>query len=152
MKIRAFLITTKVLIYLKDCRTALKEAPPAAARETLPIVSTKVESIAQCGTVPVPPITGPSKMSKSWLTRGAAQYLGKMKEDSGRKKRAHELGQLPTSLAALMDQFWEFLWLEYTVHKFCNIRMLLHSSIFLFLLRLALQHLAVAARSMLQTR
>ena len=29
----------------------------------------------------VPPITGPPKMSKSWLIREAAQYLGKMKEE-----------------------------------------------------------------------
>ena len=66
-------------IYLKGCGTALKEDPPAAARETLPIVATKLESTAQCGKIPVPPITGPPKMSKSWLIRGAAQYLGKMK-------------------------------------------------------------------------
>ena len=56
--------------YLKGCGTALKEAPPAAARETLPIVATKLESTTQCGTVPVSPITEPPKMSKSWLVRG----------------------------------------------------------------------------------
>ena len=53
----------KLFIYLKGCGTALKEAPPAAARETFPIVATKLESTAQCGTVPVPPITGPPEMS-----------------------------------------------------------------------------------------
>ena len=57
-------------IYLKGCGTALKEVPPVAAREALPIVATKVESTAQCETVPVPPITGPPKMSNSWLFRG----------------------------------------------------------------------------------
>ena len=47
--------------FLKGCETALQEAPPGAARETLLIVATKPESTAQCGTVPVPPpppITG----------------------------------------------------------------------------------------------
>ena len=75
------------LIYLKDCGTALKKAPLAAARKTLPIVATKLESTAECGMVPVPPVTGPPKMSKLWLIRGAAQYLGKMKE-TGEKKGA----------------------------------------------------------------
>ena len=37
----------------------------AAARESLPIVAAKLESTAQCGGVPVPPITGPPKISKS---------------------------------------------------------------------------------------
>ena len=94
-------------LFLKGCEAALKEASRAAARETLPIVATKLESTAQCETVPIPPITGPPKMSKSWLIRMAAQYIGKLKRDSGRKKGAHELGQLPTSLAAFMDQFRE---------------------------------------------
>ena len=57
-------------IYLKGCEPALKEAPTAAAREALPIIATKLKSAAQCGTVSVPPITGPPKMSKSWLIRG----------------------------------------------------------------------------------
>ena len=52
-----------VIIYLMGCEAALKEAPPAAARETLPTVATKLESTAHCGTVPVPPITGPPEMS-----------------------------------------------------------------------------------------
>ena len=43
------------------CETALKEASPAAARETLPIVATKLESTAQYGTVPVPPLPGRPK-------------------------------------------------------------------------------------------
>ena len=47
-------------------------------------------------------------MSKLWLIRGAAQYLGKMKEETvGGKKGVHELGQLPISLAAFTDQFRE---------------------------------------------
>ena len=33
------------------------------------------------------PITGPPKMSKSWLIRGAPQSLGKMKEETGGEKR-----------------------------------------------------------------
>ena len=33
-----------IFIYLKGCGTALKEAPPVAARETLPIVATKLET------------------------------------------------------------------------------------------------------------
>ena len=41
-------------IYLKDCGTILKEARPAAAQETLPIVVAKLERTAQCGTAPVP--------------------------------------------------------------------------------------------------
>ena len=64
-----------LLIYLKGCGTTLKEAPPAAARETLPIVATNLECTAQCGTVSVPPITGPPKMSKLWRIRTAAQFL-----------------------------------------------------------------------------
>ena len=48
-------LTFHLFIYLKGCGTALKEAPPAAARETLPMVATNLESTAQCGTVPVPP-------------------------------------------------------------------------------------------------
>ena len=40
---------------------------------------------------PVPPINGPPKMRKSWLIRGAAQCLGKIKEETVRKKGAHEL-------------------------------------------------------------
>ena len=71
------------------------------------IVAAKLESTAQCGTVPVLPITGPLKMSKSWVIRGAAQYLGKMKEETVREEGAHELCQLPTSLAAFADQFWK---------------------------------------------
>ena len=39
--------------------------------------------------------------------RKAALYLSKNEKDCGRKKRAHELCQLPTSLAAFMDQFRE---------------------------------------------
>ena len=76
-----------IFLYLKGCGTVLKKAPPAAARETLPIFAAKLESIAQCGTVPVPPITGPPKMNKSWLIRRAAQYLGKMKEKTVVDKR-----------------------------------------------------------------
>ena len=65
---------------------------------------------ARCGTVPVPPITEAPKLSKSWLIRGAAQYLGKMKEGTvGEKKGAHELNQLPTSLIAFRDQLREGL-------------------------------------------
>ena len=52
-----------LFIYLKGRGTALKEAPPAAPRETFLIVATKLESTAQCGTVPVAPITGPPEMS-----------------------------------------------------------------------------------------
>ena len=79
------------LIYLKGYETTQKEPPPAAAWETLPNVATKLESTAQCRTVPVPPITVPPKMSKSWLIREAAQYLGKIKETVGEKKGAYEL-------------------------------------------------------------
>ena len=47
-------------------------------------------------------------MSKLWLIRGAAQYLGKMKEETvGEKRGPHELCQLPTSLAGFTDQFRE---------------------------------------------
>ena len=88
--------------YLKGCETALKEAPPAAARETLHSVATKLESTAQCGTVPVPLINGPPKISKSWLIRRAAQYLGKMKEAVGEKREPMN-SQLPTSLAAFTN-------------------------------------------------
>ena len=42
-----------LFIYLKGCGTVQKEDPPAAVRETLPIVATKLESTAQCGMVPV---------------------------------------------------------------------------------------------------
>ena len=94
---------------LKGCGTVLKVALPAAARKTLPTVAAKLESIAQCGTVPVPPITGPSKISKSLLIRGTAQHLEKNeRRDSVRKKRGpNELSQLPTLLTALTDQFRE---------------------------------------------
>ena len=45
-------------------------------------------------------------MSKMWLIRVAAQYLKKWKKRvREKKKRAHELGQLPTSLAPLTDQY-----------------------------------------------
>ena len=81
-----------LFIYLKGYGTALKEEPPAAARDTLPIVATKLESTAQCGTLPVPPITGPPKINKSWLIRGTAQYIGKMKEETVKKNGTHELG------------------------------------------------------------
>ena len=60
-------------ICLKGCGTVLNKVPPAAARKTLPIVATKLKSTAQCGTVPVPLITGPPKMRVS--------YLGKMKDE-----------------------------------------------------------------------
>ena len=71
------------------CETVLKEAPPAPARETFPIVAAKLESTVQCGTVPALPITGPPKMSKSWQIKGAAQYLVKMKEETvGEKRRS----------------------------------------------------------------
>ena len=60
------------------------EAPPAAGRETLPIVATKLESTAQCEAVSVPPIAGLPKRSKLW---GAAQCLGKMKEETVGEKR-----------------------------------------------------------------
>ena len=73
-------------IYLKGCGTALKEAPPAAAQDPLPIFATKLESIAQCGAFPVSPFTGLPTMRKSWLIREAAQYIGKMKEETVRKK------------------------------------------------------------------
>ena len=75
------------IFYLKGCETVLKETPSTAARETLLIVAAKLESTAQCGTVPVPPITGPPKMNKSLIIRGAAQYLGKMKEETVGEKR-----------------------------------------------------------------
>ena len=76
-----------LFIYLKSYGTALSEAPPTAARVTFPIVATKLESTAQCNTVPVLPITGPLKMSKLWLIRGAAQNLGKIKKKTvGEKK------------------------------------------------------------------
>ena len=52
-----------IIIYLKNCGTAQKEVSPAAARATLPIVATKLESAAQCGTIPIPPITSPPEMS-----------------------------------------------------------------------------------------
>ena len=42
---------------LKGCGTVVKEAPPAAARETLLIVAAKLKSTAQCGTVNVPPLS-----------------------------------------------------------------------------------------------
>ena len=82
---------------LNGCGTALKVAPPAAARETLPIVSTKLDSTMQCETLRVLSITGPPIMSKSWLIRGAAQYLGKMKEETVGEKRgpANSVNYLP---------------------------------------------------------
>ena len=52
-------------IYLKGCGTAVKEAPPAAVRETLLFVASNLESTALCETFPVPPSTGPPKMGKS---------------------------------------------------------------------------------------
>ena len=73
---------------IKGDETVLMEALPAAVRETLPIVSAKVESTAQCRTVPVSPITEPPKMRRSWLIGGAAQYLEKMKEQTVRKKKS----------------------------------------------------------------
>ena len=36
--------------FFKDCGTVLKEAPPAAVREILPIASTKLESPTSYGT------------------------------------------------------------------------------------------------------
>ena len=40
------------IFYLKGCGTVLKEDPPAAAGETLPIVAAKLETTGQWGTVP----------------------------------------------------------------------------------------------------
>ena len=76
----------KYLFNVKGCGTTIKEALPAAARETLFIVATKLESIAKCGTIPVPPITGIPKMSRSWRIRGAAQYMEKMKAETMENK------------------------------------------------------------------
>ena len=85
----------------------------------------RIWSTAQCGAVTYPPPHSPTigqpKMRKSWLIRGggAAQYLGKMK-DNARKKGAHELCQLPTSLAAFTEQFREekaFLHLKLNIAK-----------------------------------
>ena len=45
-------------------------------------------------------------MRKTWLIKGAAQYLGKMEETVG-ENMTHELYQLSTSLAAFTDQFSE---------------------------------------------
>ena len=59
-------------------------------------------------------------MRKSLLILGAAQYLGKI-EDSGIKKGAHEICQLPTSLPAFTDQFRggkAYLHLKYNLAKF----------------------------------
>ena len=60
-------------------------------------------------------------MSKSWLIRGGGTIRWKNeRRDSGRKKGAHELGQLPTSLAAFMDQFREgkaYLYLKFNLAK-----------------------------------
>ena len=73
---------------LSCCGIVLKEARSAAARESRPIVAAKLASTAQCGTVPVPPIIRPPKMSKSWLIRGGGTVAWKneKKRDSGRKK------------------------------------------------------------------
>ena len=95
-----------IFIHLKDRATALKEVPPAAAQETLPIVATKLESTGQCGTVPVPPITEPPKMSKSRQIRGAAQYFGKIKEETVGEKKGlmtfvNYLPHLPPSRTSL---------------------------------------------------
>ena len=59
----------------------LKEAPPGAARKTQPIVA---ELNREYRTMPIPvlPITGPPNMNQSWLIKGAAQYLEKMKEET----------------------------------------------------------------------
>ena len=96
------------IYFLRGCGTVLKKAPLAAARENLPIVAAKLESTAQCRTVPVPSNTGLPKMRESWLIKGAAQCRGKMNEETvGDKKRVHELSQLPPSLTALTDQFRE---------------------------------------------
>ena len=95
------------IIYLQSCGTTLKETSAAAARETLPIVAAKLESTAQGGTVPVSSITGPPKMSNSWLIRGAAQYFEKMREETvGEKKRvlmksANNPPHCPCSLTSL---------------------------------------------------
>ena len=90
MKLLYFVELQLIIIYLKGCGSAHKEAPPAAAGETWPIVATTLESTAQCGTVtvpPPPPITRPPKMSKSRLVRVAAQYLEKLKEETVGEKR-----------------------------------------------------------------
>ena len=92
---------------MKGCETVLKEAPLTSARETLPNVAAKLESTAECGMVPIPPITNPPNMSKSWLIREAVQCSGKMKEETLKKKSAHELCQLLTSLTARTIQFME---------------------------------------------
>ena len=65
----------RLFLLLKGCGSVLKEAPPAAARETLPIVAAKLENTEQCGRVSVLPITGLQKMSKSGLIKWAAHYL-----------------------------------------------------------------------------
>ena len=80
-----------------------KGGPPPAARETVHIVATKLESTAQCVTVLVPTITGPPKMSKSSVIRERHSTLKNKRRDSGRKKGAYKLRKLPTSLAAFMD-------------------------------------------------
>ena len=45
-----------VIFYLNGCETVLKVAPPAAARYPLLMVAAKLETTAQCETVPVPPL------------------------------------------------------------------------------------------------
>ena len=74
----------RLIDYLKGCGTVLKETPPATGTGNLAhCCRAKLESTAQCCTIPVPPITGTLKMSKSQLIKVKEQYLGKMNETVG---------------------------------------------------------------------
>ena len=102
---KLFKIVHKIfLLYLKGWETALKVAPPAAARETLPHVATKLESTAQCRMFPVPP---PPHYRTAAQNEQVVANEGGGIDETVRKKGAHELCQLPTSLAAFTDQFRE---------------------------------------------
>ena len=84
------------IIYLKSCGTALKEAPPAAARGNFAHCCHGTGEYRAMRNGPCTPISGPPKMRKLWLIREATQYLGKMIEETVGEKKEGPLTQSTT--------------------------------------------------------
>ena len=75
-----------ILIYqkyfLKGYGTVLNAAPPAEHGKPCLFLPRTWKVLRNTERSLYTSITGPPKMSKSWLIKGAAQYLGKMKEET----------------------------------------------------------------------
>ena len=96
-------------IYLKGCGSNLKKAPPATAREALSIVAIRnwrVPRNAEQSLYPHYRTAQNEQVVANW--GGDTVPWKNERRNSGRKEEVHELvDQLPTSLAAFMDQFRE---------------------------------------------